>query len=83
METKGEEALIHEWPATALPGNDLMSSCLYTIGAHPPVAAQDPECGPSGTCRDAGKERIGRTFRPFGYHPSAMLTCSHCDMHGS
>ena len=27
-----EEHLIDEWPATALSGNDILSSCLYTIG---------------------------------------------------
>lgn len=36
LEGKGEEDLIHEWPATALSGNDLMSSCLYTIGTPSP-----------------------------------------------
>ena len=30
--SKGDERLIEEWPATALAGNDLMSSVLYTMG---------------------------------------------------
>ena len=29
---KNDERLIEEWPATALAGNDLMSSVLYTMG---------------------------------------------------
>lgn len=29
---KADERLIEEWPATALAGNDLMSSVLYTMG---------------------------------------------------